>query len=81
MIDVLAKDVSEENVIVHATFFNLKGEKCECAGVLIWEDAEKVKIAFNAVDDTVIDSLVIQRKDLVSMAIISNQEIQSLDLR
>lgn len=74
---ILSKN-DTENVVVHAIFLNLKDKKCECIGVLIREDEGDIEIAFNAIEDDVIDSINISRSRLLSITVVDEKSIKVL---
>ncbi len=53
-----------------------RNTKYECVGVLIKEENKKIRIAFNARENKIIDFLDIEKKNIVSMTVIKNSNIK-----
>ncbi len=70
-----------ENTIVHVVFyfkFNEKREECECVGVLVREDVNSIRVAFNAKKDETVDYLDIERSDIINIDVLSLLNIEKL---
>ena len=74
----LLSKTDTENVIVHAIFKNIPGKKCECIGVLMRDDKDGIEVAFNALEDRVIDSINISRSRLLSLKVVDEKSIMVL---
>ena len=61
---------SRENTLVHVVMRGSDGEEYECVGVLMREDEDTIRIAFNAKDDVVVDYYDIQKRDVISIEVI-----------
>jgi len=70
-----------EDVVVHIVFVSSKypelGEY-ECAGVLIRDEKDMVRVCFNAKINVVKDYLDIQRVDILSIDIVSPESIEKI---
>ena len=74
---LLNKNNSENNV-AHIIFNGKFNEKYECAGVLIREKKDLIRIAFNSKNDKVVDYLDIKRSDIISINILNSSDIKKL---
>lgn len=56
--------MEEKNIL---TYLKIKkdGILYECLGVFLYENYKKIKIAFNACNDKVIDSIFFEKKDVI----------------
>jgi len=54
-------------------------EKYKCVGVLMKDEPEMIRVAFNAIKNKVKDALDIPRKDVISIRRIKKSEIKVLD--
>ncbi len=66
-----------ENIIVHVVL-RATGKEYECAGVLMIETENMIRVAFNAKDDKVKDYLDIKRTDIISINILKTSDIVEL---
>ncbi len=55
----------EENELIRLKIKRDDGKLYECIGVLLREDAEKIRVAFNARNDVVIDYIDVSKIDIV----------------
>ena len=62
----MQKENKEENRVVYLKVKN-KTHTYECMGVYMSEKENKIEIAFNAVNDKVLDSLHFNMEDVVEM--------------
>lgn len=68
----------KQNIIVEVSFLSSKKMKFKCAGVLIKETDECIRVGFNAKDNQLVDFLDIDNKDLISVNEIPSAEIGML---
>jgi len=64
-----------QNIIVEVTFLSSTKDIFKCAGVLIKETDECIRVGFNAKDNQLVDFLDIDNKDLINVKEIPNDEI------
>lgn len=76
----LLDDNNPENTIVHIVMHEGKGgdTEYECVGVLMEENENMIRVAFNAKSDVVVDDLIIKREDIVSMEVLDSATIENL---
>lgn len=67
-----------ENTIVRVVFRGSAGDEYECAGVLVREERDVIRVAFNAVNDDVVDFLDINREDLIDMQVVDPVQIAEI---
>ncbi len=75
--NLLNKD-NLENVIVHVVLHTNDNKEYECVGILMKEEKDVVRVAFNAKDDEVKDYLDINKADIVSIDILDSSEVKKL---
>lgn len=69
---------NSKNTIVHVAFNGKFNEEYECVGVLIKDEKNFIRIAFNAKNDKVIDYLDIKRSDIISINVLASSDINKL---
>ncbi len=74
----ILKDDFMENILVHVVLCDYNKEEYECIGVLIKEDTDTIRVAFNAKEDNVIDYLDIKKINIVNIDIIDNLSIKEI---
>jgi len=74
----LLDENNPENTVVRVVFRGRFNEEYECAGVLMREEDDLIRVAFNAKDDKVIDFLDIKRSEIVSIDISDPSKIEKL---
>ena len=74
----LPQTTQTENTIVHVTFTGADRVEYECVGVLIRDEAELIRVAFNAVHDHVRDFLDITRTDIISMQVVDPAQVEEI---
>lgn len=77
----LRDENNQENTVVHVIFTlpkDPKREEYECVGVLVRDDTDMVRVAFNMKNDVVVDFIDIQRVDIVSIDVVDPVKIESL---
>jgi len=67
-----------ENTIARVVFHNSFNEEYECAGVLMREKKDLIRVAFGAKNDKMVDYLDIKRSDIKSIDIINSSNIKRL---
>ncbi len=76
----LLNEDSFENTFVHVVMHEEKGgiAEYECVGVLMEENENIIRLAFNAKNDKVVDDLKINRSDIVSIEILDSSTMENL---
>lgn len=74
---IFIKD-KNENTIVNVITRASDGSTYECAGVLTEENEDSIQVAFNAVNEKVVDSLVFKKADILSINILDPLNIEEL---
>lgn len=74
----LLDENNPENTIVHVIFRGKLNEEYECAGVLMREEKDIVRVAFSAKNDKVVDYVDIKRSDIISIDILDATKIEKL---
>jgi len=74
---LLIKD-NDENVIACVVFRTDDNNEYECVGVLAEEDDILIKIAFNAKNGEIVDSINIKRLDIISINVLDSSKIEEL---
>ena len=67
---------SDENAIVYVKMWGEDGNEYECVGILMKDESQYIRIAFNAHNDVAKDDLVIQKKDIIHIRILTPKEIK-----
>ena len=76
----LLDENNPENTIVHVVMREDKSSdtEYECVGVLMEENENMVRIAFNGKNDKVVDDLVIPRLDVISINVLDPSTLEDL---
>ena len=76
----LLDENNPENTIVHVVMREDKSSdtEYECVGVLMEENENMVRVAFNAKNDKVVDDLVIPRLDVISINVLDPSTLEDL---
>lgn len=64
------RDNSEENTFVEIIFRGSNDRKYKCFGILVREEENSMRVAFNAADDQVIDYLDIPTRNIHSLNVV-----------
>jgi hypothetical protein len=72
---ILNKD-NFENTVARVIFRADDNEEYECVGVLIKEEKDSIRIAFNSKNDKVKDYLDIKRLDIINIDVLDPSEIE-----
>jgi hypothetical protein len=69
-----------ENTIMHIVMRDEKTGNTEykCVGVLMEENENIIRVAFNAKNDVVVDDLTIKRENIVSIEVLDPATIENL---
>lgn len=74
----LLNENDSENTIIKVVFFGSDKKKYECVGVLMKDEKNLIKVAFNAIGGVVVDYLDIKRKDIIKIKILDSSKIKSI---
>lgn len=76
----LLDENNPENTFVHIVMREggASDTEYECVGVLMEENEDIVRVAFNAKNDKVVDDLKINRSDVVSIKILNSSQIEKI---
>ena len=76
----LLNEDNPENTFVHVVMRDEKSVEMEyeCVGVLMEENENIIRVAFNAKNDKVVDDLTINRSDIVSIEVLDLSTIENL---
>ncbi len=76
----LLDENNPENTIVHVVMREDKSSdtEYECVGVLMEENENMVRVAFNGKNDKVVDDLVIPRLDVISINVLDPSTLEDL---
>ena len=69
-------NTKEKNTIVYVKTQASDGFIYECAGVLMEDTDEYVRIAFNAFDDVVKDDVVLQKTEILKYEVLEEKDIK-----
>lgn len=76
----LLDENNSENTIVHVVMHGEKADDAEyeCVGVLMEENKNIIRVAFNAKNDKVVDDLKINRSNIISIEVLDPSNIKNL---
>ena len=69
---------NSENTVVYVVFRASDKEEYECAGVLMREEKDSIRVAFNAKNGKIKDWLDIKQTDIISINVLDSSVIEKL---
>ncbi len=67
------------NTTVRVAFRGKDNNEYECVGVLVEENDNLIKVAFNAKNGEIIDSINIKRSDIISINVLDSSKIEKMN--
>ncbi len=70
---------TDENIVLEVFLYgDINRKEYKCAGVFIKEDSDFLRLAFNVVEDKVVDYFDINKKDIISVRVVGKEEVKNL---